>query len=904
MTKKFTSLLFLIPFILTIIWFRNGLIIGGGDEALLFYDTQRAFEISSSTWMKSATGFPMLFWLSRAPFLFVVDFLHQTFFLPSFFLQAFTFFFLMCTGTVSTFYLVLHFLTKSKCREIIALLSGLFYLLNPYSMSQIWGRGQYAQYFSFALIPLMLLLFVIALKKRSYIFAPLIALISLPFATAYGFMTVIFIQWLLFSLYGMFLIVTDKEKKKNILFLVFFCPLTLLLWLMVHAWWIVPIFLSGAATFGNYLNNAQENINSLIGVSNNFKPWVLIRLLQETYFFAPSAFSPHYANLFFQIISFITPLFLLFGLIAVFKKKELQKTKIFVWLFILGFLVSLGANLPFGSLFIWLFQNIPALQMFRNPYEKFGIVLLLAYAPLFAIGVVSFFQLLQKKRLLTKVSGIGLGFIICLFLSIYLWPMWSGKIVAFPDGKIGLPQMHYYNELENFLEKNSSENTRILMTPIWSGDGAFYLWGEKRYQGVDPMPFFMKREVISSTLQIPLYYDFIRSIRQNIYQQDLSGALSLLRVNYLVDREDAVFVSPIEKNHVKFLTKENYPPSKFENLQKVVCENQTATSEGGTAWIICDLPREEQDLSDIKYLHIVVKTAIPANLDVAVKDINGNRPNWYGKIPGEYAVQANEWTTILIPLGVPTDINNMTDFKKIVSIDVRAHPFYRHNDSVSKIEIQGIWLDPGLSQKVTSFLSLKDFGKLQVYRLQNNSFPPEVGVYNSVEIVQSFDELLSQSSQEKEQLKQKGFILSVQNQKKDLSKIKTKNNLKVLEIIKFNNERFFIQFEKSDEGFIILSKSFNPEWKLIQGVSSDSFSGNLFDDINLLKKIFISEEDHFVANGYANLWKIDGSSDTIGIVFRPQLLADIGAKISWVGFVGCLLLISFFVVKKKIYGKK
>jgi hypothetical protein len=880
-------------------------VVGGGDEALHFYDTKKSFELLSSTWIESNTGFSMLFWLSRAPYLYVVYLLNNFLYIPSFFLQATSFFLIIVTGVISVYYLTLHFLSKHNLRHYIALISALFYLLNPYSMTQVWARGQYAQYFSFAIIPLTLLLFVIAIKKRKYIFAPIIALVTLPFATAYGFLTVVVIQWFLFFFYCVYTLLVENNKKQTAIFLSTFLLATLSIWTLVHAWWLLPLITSSNTILVSYVNSVNENLGSLIGVSHNFTPLVLIRLLQDTYFFAPSAFSPYYSILRFQIISFLLPIFLLIGLVTVFKIKELKQFRFFVWLFSAGLFISLGANPPFGDIFIWVFQHIPPLQMFRNPYEKFGLVLVMAYAPLFALGFVYSLYGIHKTRIFNKLQVLAIGGIVLFLLNLYLFPLWTGKIVAFPDDKIGLPHMSYYTELENFLDKQANSNHRILMTPLWGGDGAFYMWGEKRYQGIDPMPFFINHEVVSSSVQIPFYIDLIRNLRQNLYQEDVSGVLSLLRIKYLVNREDAVFTSSIEKQHVQLLTEKIYPPSDFNQLSMVVCENQFAVIDGANpAWVTCILPTEMQDLHTIKYLHVIAKANMPANLDVAVNDNQKNRSNWYGKIPGEYSLKADEWTTIIIPLGVPTEPNNSTDFSKIESIDLRAHPFYRHNESVDRLDIQGIWLDPGTEKSLDNFKLIQQFGKLDVFQYLHSQQPPEFGVIATAMTINSLDELVTESYNNLNELDRKGFVVSLQNENKNLEKLTFNSNLVVTDTEKIARERFWIKTKGSGEGLVILSKTFNTGWKLIEDVEKNELSGGLLADVKLLKKSFVNEENHFVVNGYANLWKVNGESDKYAVVYLPQLYADIGTKISLLSVITIIVTLLLIIIKRRFYGKR
>ncbi len=60
----------------------------------------------------------------------------------------------------------------------------------------------------------------------------------------------------------------------------------------------------------------------------------------------------------------------------------------------------------------------------------------------------------------------------------------------------------------------------------------------------------------------------------------------------------------------------------------------------------------------------------------------------------------------------------------------------------------------------------------------------------------------------------------------------------------------------------------------------DELKGGLISDLKLLRRSVLGEDNHFVVNGYANLWKVEGESDQYALVFMPQVLADISMKIS------------------------
>lgn len=894
--EKEWLVLIVLSLLLTVIWFHSGLVKGGGEEGIAFYNPLKTYTLSTKIFWDYNTGFPTLAWLPHIASFFPLAFLYKYLHLSSVILQSGTFLVLLSVGSISV-----YFLTKDALQKPIPLISGIFYLLNPYSMSQIWARGLDSQFFAFALLPLALFLFLTGLRKKQIIYPFILSLCSVVFSSSYGITTFIVVYWSVLTVsFIFFLVSTKKTTAKNVSFYVIYFILTLVLWGCTNSNWLLPTFLSGSKIYSGFLGNPDENIGTLLGVSRNFTPMVLIRLLQETYFFAPSAFNPIYSSVFFQLISFLFPIFLFIGIAIALVKQEFIKIRLFVILCLLGLIVSLGANPPLGWLFLWVFQHIPFLQSFRNPYEKYGIVYALGYAPLFSLGLVYFFTRSFSNR---KYKTGGILIVLFLLFGVYVWPMWTGRAVVDPDRKPGMIVPNYYPQLDKWLKENGGDKYRLIMTPIWPGDGAFYQWGSSEYIGSDPMEYLLDTPSIGSNPStIPYFSEFMKNIRENIYKKNMRGPLSLLRTKYLVAREDAINITTTERNHEKFLTNAIYPPLPITELSFETCKDKTASSSGTSpVWIVCELHGSEENLANIKYLHVILTVDTSANIELALKDTNQNRPRWYGLTKDSYFIPANKLTEILIPMGTPTEVNYETNLSKVISIEVFAHPLSYPNGSVRKLSLSGIWFDPGYKEQVTNYALINHFGKLNIYNPINFNSPPEFGVLDSIETLNSFDELITKSNQEHEVINKHGFILGPQNTEKNLTSLNTKPTVQVANIVLLSDSKYLMNLKKPGNGLVILSKLFNPEWKMVYGVRKDELRGDFFSNIKLLKRIVVGENNHYVVNGYANLWKIDTHSRTVAVVFMPQILADIGGRITLVSIIITTLFVLICVCKGPLY---
>ncbi len=884
------AIFFIVPLVLVAIWFKNGLMLGGGEEGLIFSNPWQSFKISQSTWAEFNTGFPQLYWLPRIPLLLFALFLKNGLNLPVYFIQAILFFILMTVGIVSVYYLSLNLLDKYPPKYLISFISSIFYLFNPFSVSQIWARGLYPQYFAFALLPLSMFLFIKGIKQRSYLYIFLIVLSSVLFSTTFGALTYIMTYWIALFFCLFYWLFLNRFIKKEIIFGLTFFIILLILWIVANAWWFLPIILEGSKVFVGNIKGSEENLGTLLGVSRNFTPDIIVRLLQRTYYYDASAFSFIYQSFFFQFLSFIPLIFVLIGMRSILKISQLSKFSFFLFFLLLGLIVSLGANPPLGWLFIWVFKHISILQSFRNPFEKFGIIYALGYSAVFAAGLVTFFEGKKYKNL-------AIFIIISLTCFIFAWPMWTGRVVAGPDKKIGIDIPNYYSNLNTWLNKQDMDGYRIMMTPVWSGDGAIYQWNDSIYNGIDPMMHIVNTPAVSNSAQIPFYFQFIQSIRKYMERIDTSISLPILRVKYLVNRKDAISLNEDEKKHYLYLTSKIFPVTKDRLKLESICQNKQVDSIiNNKAWIICQIPQDKKDWRGIKYLHLKIFVSENSFLELAIQDQNETRIRWYGKLDSGYALKAGEWNNVVISLHAPEEYNSNIDFSKINLLEVTENQLNNSLKNVERFILEDIRFDPGNEQQLSSSEEVAQFGKLSVFKNKDTIFPPEFGAFTSIYKVNNFEELFK-SSEKKVFLENTGLLLLEQNKDKDLSVLDQTLDIRVQNLDKNFNNRFWVKLDNKTKAYLILSKSFNSEWKVIPGAGRDILQGSIFNDLFILKQSFVSEKNHFVVNGYANLWKVD-ESNQYAVVFIPQIAADVGLKVSIFSIILLVGLTILWRIKK------
>ncbi|MBW7953769.1 MAG: hypothetical protein QY330_02695 [Candidatus Dojkabacteria bacterium] len=330
-----------------------------------------------------------------------------------------------------------------------ALIAGFVYTLNTYSIVLFAEAGHINILVAYGFVPLAINSFISLIGKPNFWNAFLFTLLQsvvFIFDIRIGFIGLIPLVILLFSKF--FFI--RKSLSTKLLLSLFFGGF---LFIIINLFWLIPI-----------ITTPQEQI---LASGQADSVWVERLSYQELShaltlshpFFSQEGISYFSANP-VSPFAIILSVFIIFGVIKAVKK---DKKTVFVLLGILliGSFFVKGANEPFGSVYIWMFENIPGFTMFREP-QKFYVLSALPYSLLLGYGVVRFASFLSELNLRKQKQLKLISY--SLFLLIYfmiLLPVFSGKI----EGNLKARELPEYSHRIEEIIANNKDFYRVLWIP-------------------------------------------------------------------------------------------------------------------------------------------------------------------------------------------------------------------------------------------------------------------------------------------------------------------------------------------------------------------------------------------------------------------------------------------------------
>lgn len=463
--------------------------------------------------------------------------------IPLSFIRQFYVFLMLFLGVLGTYFLIkkLFFDSVNNLQSKILSLSGaLFYLLNLSAIQTFYVPFEpFITHYGF--LPWLILSAIMFLKsntKKNFIFFILINIIAIPQSQV---PTVFFVYFLIICLF--LLGINLKLRTKQ----VFNSSIKVILTILaLNSFWLFPfiyfLLTNSNVALGAKINQmTTETVFFQNRAFGNLKDVVLLKgfwfnnvdpNLKGNFVYMLAPWRQYLSNPLIEIIGYVFFSVILLGLVSALKSKKIIQLT-FVLIFILGFSMLAITTPPF-SFIDTLFRKLPLLnEALRFPYTKFSIVLSLAYAVFFALGIETLIRFLSKFIKSEKITLAILPSAFFILLIVFSLPVFQGNLFYFKE-KLVVPK-EYFQLFDYF--KKQDQNTRIANFPQYTFWGwNYYTWG---YGGSGFLWYGIKQPILDRAFDVWSKTDenYYWEISNALYSKNLQAfeaVLNKYQVNWLI----------------------------------------------------------------------------------------------------------------------------------------------------------------------------------------------------------------------------------------------------------------------------------------------------------------------------------------------------------------------------------
>lgn len=776
----------------------------------------------------------------------------------------FFWFFLSC---VSAFTLLTYLISKYEKNMVtvrsIGFIGTLFYVLNPFLYNYRWGNGFLIPMFIYSIGPLLLYLIIRILEAQEY-------------REKYKY----FVYFLIANLWA---IPAYENPAYFLAFYLFLFPIIVIYWkeirdnrtvylrllailLLVNLWWILrPLsFFQSSQYMGQMAGVDNSNLKfyefrytSFLEVFRLQGYWAT---REPDYFYS----GRHY---FSNPIIYLAGYYLVlvtFGFLLFSKKRIYENRAWLAFVLVLIYLIK-GLHEPVSFIFSWLIDNTP-FRMFRFSMEKFYPLLILIFSYFMSLSLLGLFQ---KKRLLGYIAlFITFG---CVLINGY--PLVLNKTIT-DSNKLtnkylrkyySIPKEYYsageYLDKKRLIQKNLifPENAN---SP--SNSWTAYAWSGV---GVDPFWNLMKSSP----------YLVINNLGNSIsFNSLMSPVLSSMFDYYQKNFE--VFFREIEKPLGVFNSR--YVIFRNDNINEQIYGNKISKKQLYETISNSAQLRKEKEIGEVSVFklddqYFLSPLYLPSNISISEDNIEKLPKQLFNNSvdkPGVFLKSLNHQKN-LDNLALPQKSIPNIEFKKVNATKYRI---VIHNTKENFPLIFSETFHDGWKVYLT-----KSNKKERSETLRNK--------LNDYSILEG-NETDQASKEQLEKYVNLGLISTLgDNKEKTIDHLTWNNGRENLD----HTEKYKIDF---------ISKDFKGT------IQNDNLSVGTFWE-TYFEKQSIGENNHFVANGYANAWIIspealcqsnnnclknsDGNYELELVVeFWPQRLFYLGlivSSLTLVGVIGCLV---------------
>lgn len=489
--------------------------------------------------------------------------------------SSFIFFVLYCAAFVSIFFFLKNaFGLKSVKEIVVTLILSVVYLLNLYTLNSPFQDRLLPIYI---LLPLfvMLLLKYAATREVKYV---LVFTLVFAFFAGSAISPPLFTPLLLCAVILPMFFPGFYKKKWHFLVLVVGTAL-------LAAWWLPGFYYSLVRVSG-----VGSGINTFRATNAGYL-FDNFRLLGSWAWYTGA-----YSHDYFPVAKTYYTFPLLFlsylpVLLIVISMKRLRKFtngnhdlhKLFIYFFILflvGLTASSGEKYIYGLGYTLLFK-IPVLWIFREPFTKFGLLIVFSSVVLLSGAAILGIRVLKVRfhALLLFIFLLTIPEIYPYMTNNYYWKLWNGpmrtSLARIPD---------YWDDAKNFIS-NSGIQDPVLAVP-YSTYTTAYNWKDG-FNSADPVPVYLLAAPILKTSQFT-YYPGDYVINDFARYLPYYGSLKSLPFKYVLQQNDIDW---------RYNSKYTYPPATQEGVFLQLDLKKISSFGKFNRELLSSIPNDEENVN-------------------------------------------------------------------------------------------------------------------------------------------------------------------------------------------------------------------------------------------------------------------------------------------------------------------
>lgn len=787
-------------------------------------------------------------------------------------------------------YVLANYFTQNK---FISFISAIFYASTTHFLIRQTAHLPIA--LVYALAPLVIYLFFRALNNEK-LSAWIHFCIFYSICCFYELRITYIISIILVAIMTVFHLPTIKRNIKNIL-------LSICCVVGLNFFWLLPFVLKRSLSALSSLTSRGLFGNDLFDLLNAFtlseSAWTG-GILNSQFIKQPIAW-----------YLWLLPL-LLFTISTCVSNKKIQKSKLFfLFLALLGIFLTKQVARPFDTVYLWLYDNFPGFNVFREA-SKLYLITALGYLGVLSLGLHSLRK--HKNFILSKYSFYFCVSVILVIASLNFMPLVNGKIQTMFESK-QIPTD--YRKLKNLIS-NKTDYFRFFYTPRASRWGIFSI----------NTPKLSNSSVINNEWKA--FFDMPEAtnlVKENeiisIYKQSFSDQLFIISsIKYIIvplqdiaNNDDFYFFYGGDNNkdirnwYISELDKIDWLKKINIGTQElVVYENENYKphiyTDAGLEYVQADMT-EFSDLGNNTKLYLNSQLKPDASLIDSLDNIIV--PVTYDQV--EIDNRKKDLTECEIKLCVDSIHNKIDEYQ-------RGGYFQDYQLQIPFGDEYSVYFKDDVAMNSNDIKVLVNDIEIKQEQITNAKSKNDYTYFGKINLDKSeYNLKLFHKNKQLDFFSPDSLVFVAENNKPDIT-------LPPLEYKQINPTKYVINVLNAKESFpLVFSESYHPDWSLYakpelalkgegkfisennQGtIQNENIDGGNFYDIFFRKDVL--SENHFQANNFQNGWWIDlqnlekqnkitknadGTySFQLIIEFSPQKYFYIGLFISGLTLLGCL----------------